>query len=751
MPRTVCRFFKLMCFTALLTDAKVPLYIGGFMPFSDVTYDKLVTSVHRAIEDINSFEDILSDYELTMIWNWTMAEPAPGLKLLYDFVYNKPPIVMAWGPIYSKVGEVVNEVAKEYNLVQVCIAQFQSNDEHLQRYPYTVQIYPNSNVFTPARTKLIQLFGWTRVAIIYQNVDLFRREMEEMVVAMRQEGIQLLAVEYVDQDPHDQVANLKQHDARIIIGLFYQDIMTKVLCEAYSQGYYGDKYVWMLVGWYHAQWWVEETHLAERRGEKTCTSEQVGLLVDGSISMRGFEVQKDMSKINFNGVYPTDEQIEFYRHLQSQLVTGGACDSYGYDQIVTMALALNSSIEKVEKLNPPRKLHEFTYSDAEMARIFREQAGKTTFVGLTGEVVFDSYGSRFSNAVIQQMQDWKKEEICVYDRDMKSFRWINEFQWPGGRTPVDGPTYINIPVVIETVSRIVMFSLASVGILVATVFLVLNIAWRDRRVIKISCPPLNNVIAVGCMLLYSSTFLFGIDLSLLGDGTVGYICQLELFVVCTSISLAFGGLFMKTYRIHAIFSASMKKVRKVRGVTNGRLLGVIGAFVVIDVITLVVWHVIDPIYKTVTYLDAKFDEQEYWKEIWRVPEVTLCTSDRHFHFTTAIYVYKGCILLFGVFLAWETRNVAVTELNDSKYIAMSVYTVGISCIVAVPVMYIWYEDTNFMFVFISSIVIVTASVILSLVFVPKFVLAHKYPDRVISTLSAYSCTDTRSQLSTSAV
>ena len=32
----------------------------------------------------------------------------------------------------------------------------------------------------------------------------------------------------------------------------------------------------------------------------------------------------------------------------------------------------------------------------------------------------------------------------------------------------------------------------------------------------------------------------------------------------------------------------------------------------------------------------------------------------------AMLVYKGLLLLFGLFLAWETRHIQVQALNDSK-------------------------------------------------------------------------------------
>ena len=36
-----------------------------------------------------------------------------------------------------------------------------------------------------------------------------------------------------------------------------------------------------------------------------------------------------------------------------------------------------------------------------------------------------------------------------------------------------------------------------------------------------------------------------------------------------------------------------------------------------------------------------------------------------------LYSYKGILLLFGLFLAWETRNINIPALNDSQHIGKS--------------------------------------------------------------------------------
>lgn len=47
-------------------------------------------------------------------------------------------------------------------------------------------------------------------------------------------------------------------------------------------------------------------------------------------------------------------------------------------------------------------------------------------------------------------------------------------------------------------------------------------------------------------------------------------------------------------------------------------------------------------------------------------------------FVGIIFAYKGLFLIFGLFLAYETRNVKIRELNDSRFVGMSIYNVVVS-------------------------------------------------------------------------
>lgn len=91
------------------------------------------------------------------------------------------------------------------------------------------------------------------------------------------------------------------------------------------------------------------------------------------------------------------------------------------------------------------------------------------------------------------------------------------------------------------------------------------------------------------------------------------------------------------------------------------------------------------------------------------------------YFAGAIYAIKGLILVFGAFLAFETRKVTVPALNDSKFIGMSVYNVVVLCLIGVPIALIMKEEIEASYVLISLFIMFATTLTICLVFIPKIV------------------------------
>lgn len=174
----------------------------------------------------------------------------------------------------STVCTTVAEAAKMWNLVVVSIdndydAIWSLNDffylfssSHSQlcygasspalsdrsRFPTLFRTHPSATVHNPTRIKLMQKFGWSKIAILQQAEEVFISTVEDLENRAKEAGVEIVTRQSFLSDPTDAVRNLRRQDARIIVGLFYVVAARRVLCEMYKQQLYGRSYVWFFIG-----------------------------------------------------------------------------------------------------------------------------------------------------------------------------------------------------------------------------------------------------------------------------------------------------------------------------------------------------------------------------------------------------------------------------------------------------------------------------------------------------------------------
>ena len=67
-----------------------------------------------------------------------------------------------------------------------------------------------------------------------------------------------------------------------------------------------------------------------------------------------------------------------------------------------------------------------------------------------------------------------------------------------------------------------------------------------------------------------------------------------------------------------------------------------------------------------------------------------------------MYGYKGCLLVIGLFLAYETRSVKIRKINDLRFVAMAVYNVVVSRQCSIVITHGWNFHLNFNFAFLLT-------------------------------------------------
>ncbi|CAG0920005.1 unnamed protein product, partial [Notodromas monacha] len=323
----------------------------------------------------------------------------------------------------------------------------------------------------------------------------------------------------------------------------------------------------------------------------------------------------------------------------------------------------------------------------------------------------DGWNPRVSNSIPREIADDEEAKVGEYNGlfDRLDLDKGEAIFWADGLPPRDRTKVETIPSRVNLTIYSVLVTISCLGIIMACYFLGINIKHRNQRFIKMSSPHLNNLIILGCILTYSSVIFLGLDSQLTSIDSFPYICAARTWILMAGFTLAFGSMFSKTWRVHTIFT-DIKLNKKV--IKDYQLFMVVGILLAIDIAIMTTWQIVDPFSRAPDPSD---------KDAELVPVQEYCESRHMTVFVCAIYGYKGLLLIFGCFLAWETRNVSLPALNDSKYVGMSVYNVVIMCILGVAISFVLTDQQDAAFLIISVFIIFCTSVTLCLVFVPKLI------------------------------
>lgn len=97
----------------------------------------------------------------------------------------------------------------------------------------------------------------------------------------------------------------------------------------------------------------------------------------------------------------------------------------------------------------------------------------------------------------------------------------------------------------------------------------------------------------------------------------------------------------------------------------------------------------------------------------------LCRSEHRIIWLSILLGYKGILLIVGVFLAFETRNVKIRHLRDSKLIGMSVYGILVLSLALTAVSLLLEVHVDTFYAVVGIMVMMGSTALLALIFVPK--------------------------------
>ncbi|XP_035744554.1 gamma-aminobutyric acid type B receptor subunit 1 [Egretta garzetta] len=525
--------------------------------------------------------------------------------------------------------------------------------------------------------------------------------LDDLDQRVKEAGLEITFRQSFFSDPAAPVRNLKRQDARIIVGLFYETEARKVFCEVYKEKLYGKKYVWFLIGWYADNWFrIKDPAI-------NCTEAEMAEAVEGHVTTEIVMLNPE----NTRSISNMTSQ-EFIEKLQTRLgknpeETGGFQEApLAYDAIWALALALNkTSAELVKK---GLRLEDFNYNNKNITDEIYRALNSSAFEGVSGHVVFDASGSRMAWTLIEQLQGGVYKKIGYYDSTKDNLSWYNNDKWIGGAPPAD---YTKVITTFRFLSQKLFISvsvLASLGILLAIICLAFNIYNGHVRYIQNSQPYLNNMTAVGCTLALAAVFPLGLDGYHIGPGLFPFVCQARLWLLGLGFSLAYGSMFTKIWWVHTVFTKKEEKKEKRKTLEPWKLYATVGLLVGLDVVTLIIWQIVDPLHRTIEV-----------GQRGGVLTVLGRLGGRCSRCWGIFYGFKGLLLLLGIFLAYETKSVSTEKINDHRAVGMAIYNVAVLCLITAPVTMILSSQQDAAFAFASLAVVFSSYITLVVLFVPK--------------------------------
>ncbi|XP_028170438.1 gamma-aminobutyric acid type B receptor subunit 1 isoform X1 [Ostrinia furnacalis] len=705
------------------------LHIGGIFPMEGEGGwqggQACKPAAELALADVNARSDLLSGFKLLLHSNDSKCEPGLGASVMYNLLYNPPQKLLLLAGC-STVCTTVAEAAKMWNLMVLCYGASSPALSDRARFPTLFRTHPSATVHNPTRIKLMQKFGWSRIAILQQAEEVFISTVEDLEAHCKKASIEIVTRQSFLSDPADAVRNLRRQDARVIVGLFYVVAARRVLCEVYKHRLYGKSYVWFFIGWYEDNWF--ETNL-EREGIE-CTVEQMREAAEGHLTTEALMWNQNANQTTISGMTSEDFRSRLNEALREagydidgeRYPEGYQEAPLAYDAVWAVALAFNKTMEKLEKSG--LSLKNFTYTNKKIADDIYEAINSTSFLGVSGLVAFSSQGDRIALTQIEQLADNHYVKLGYYDTQADNLTWLDRERWVGGKVPPDRTVVVNELRTVSLPLFACMTALCIAGILAAIALIVFNILHRHRRVIQWSHPACNTVMLCGCCICLGAAVALGVDGRWVQPQHFAGLCAARAWLLATGFSMAYGAMFTKVWRVHRHTTKPKPDTKK--RMHGWKLYTMVGGLLVVDAALLTAWQLRDPLQRRVEIFPLEAP-RHHDDDVHIRPELEHCESEHNTVWLGVMYGYKGLVLVFGLFLAYETRSVKVRQINDSRYVGMSIYNVVVLCLITAPVTLVIASQQDAAFAFVSLAIVFCCFLSMALIFIPKVIEVIRHP------------------------
>ncbi|XP_065841100.1 gamma-aminobutyric acid type B receptor subunit 2-like [Oscarella lobularis] len=512
-------------------------------------------------------------------------------------------------------------------------------------------VAPSRRLLNDAGAALLKLFDWSYAAIIVSKGDRDKTRTETLDSFRRAANN---TRSFTGANVTRVLDNIKKNELFIIVSLLDDvQLESSYLCEAVAMEMVSPNYVWIT---------MHGPRDLLSQSEKSC-SKNVNRALNASFSLK----IDPYPNITANEWLETGQNRE---DVLKKLKGDEGIDGYSYDGVTALALMLKKANGSLPFSGG--------ISDTHLVDELRE----IEFYGVTGLISFDPRLSLGQVELYYYNVSDLNESTGLYIIDEHLFGLYNGSSgnatsyfdpWDSGNRPTDRIT--RVPIHLDKAYFIGSVVILSFAILVSLLFIAFNVAFRNMRIVRLSGPYLNVLIASAAILIYTAWILNGCDGRFfdISDSAALPLCYLRVVLTTAGFVMFYATLVVKTWRIQQMLTRQQKLQRRKEGrrrrssafarlINLGSQKNGIIAIVILTLLSVaifVTWVAVDG------YKREEVDQSTTIRGI--SSHIVYCTFDTRTTWYIAFAVYYGLILLYGLHLGIETRKVRLAYINNPWY------------------------------------------------------------------------------------
>ena len=689
---------------------------GSFKPFWPGG-TAVIHAVKLARDHINERSDILPGYRLEMIEADSGCNIVSKYAIAFarEYVQNLQNKIIAGiiGPACSDSTLLLAPLLAKDDVSVVQIAPSATSSELVNdAYNTTFRIFSSTLIYVDEFKALSNHNNWRKVAVLYDGTRTHFRLAYEKFLSSKDKNM-TVSYESPLYDDFFPVADIRDLQTRVIFAFVAGPIARKVMCVAYRLRIIYPTFQWLFHDRGRSNF--EQNITASHNGETyTCSDRDMRKAMNGIIlnSYVLFPNNPDERHYPVNLSY--NEYKQQYNdgldETTKKSLVGFKWGGSFYDATWALALAVNHSLPELE----PKFERRSSLRDNDITDIIVKNLLNKSVVNFTGvsesRVKFEENRETLSTLSIVKLKcdsdNCEEQLLGQYNEeglDLNSSRYPN---------PFITDTFEEMTVTIHIALGTIVF-LILLAILIVTVLMHLaTIVYYNFKPIKATSPNLSHLIFSGCYLLLISIFFFITkDVFDFDATTYAVLCNLYTLCLSLSISLVFGTICAKTWRVYRIFR-HFRSERAGGAITDNALIFFVILLVCVDMVLAVTWISLDPWLQKTTGI---FSGTE-------VVVTPTCTCTHLLQWIIALAGYKGLLVLAVVFLAILNRNIRRKEFKHTKKLSMYVYTEIMMAGITLPMFQILTGiNTTASSIVMSAFLLATVCGCLCFVFLPSIV------------------------------